>query len=84
MSSNGNIEAPRIGNGTSELILGGVAFAFAVFAGMAAAGGSSGAGAVALLALAAAAAFFAAAFWKRLASRIELRLMDIERATRAR
>lgn len=72
---------PRIGSGLG-LIWSGVALGvLGLFALAASAGGSTDAGAFGVVATPGAASLIAIGFWVRLAHKIELRLIDIQRAT---
>ena len=75
------IEKPRIGSGQGYIWAGAACYLLTIFCAVAASGGGSGAGsfAVAFGALASGLVFLG--FWKGLFSKIELRLIDIQRAS---
>lgn len=82
MAQSANGVAPaRIGSGMFMIWGGVVLLALGSFAAMAAAGGGEGAGGFAILALSLGGALISIGFWVNLAHKIELRLIDIQRAT---
>jgi hypothetical protein len=73
------VAAPRIGTGGAYFIIGGVFIALGVFAALAASGGAEGAGAFGSLAFTLGGGLVFIGFWISLFSKLEARLIDIQK-----